>query len=52
MIGIALANNITNVINLVLITIYIGTLKDIKEAWFYPTAECFKGLGDQIKLGI
>jgi Na+-driven multidrug efflux pump len=33
------------------LSIYIGRLEEFKEMWFFPNAECFKGLGNYIKLG-
>jgi Na+-driven multidrug efflux pump len=31
--------------------IYIGRIEKLKEMWFWPNAECFKGIGDYISLG-
>lgn len=48
----AIAFTITNFLNIFILSIYITTIDKLKEALFWPNKDCFKGLGEYLRLGI
>ena len=34
------------------LSIYLGRIPEFKEAWFWPNAECLKGLVNYVRIGI
>ena len=49
--GTALSTMITTLINTISITIYVTYfLPELKEAWFFPTRDSFKGIGGYLKV--
>jgi MATE family multidrug resistance protein len=52
--GSAIATSITYFLDFLLIQLYVGTLKELKESWFFPDKSCFniRGLIEFLKFGI
>lgn len=52
LIGTAYASSVSMLTNLILITIFSSRVDEIKEAWFFPDRNSFKGLVDYLRMGI
>ena len=50
--GLAYASTVTNLSNLILVTIYSSNIESLKEAWTLPDASTFYGIWDYLKIGI
>lgn len=50
--GAAIATSITYFCDFALITLYVGRIGCLKESWFLPNKDCFKGLTDFMKVGL
>lgn len=51
-IGCGLSTSITYISNFTLTTVLISFKKEIKDAWFLPNRNSFKGLWEYLKVGI
>jgi Na+-driven multidrug efflux pump len=49
--GPALASSVSQILNMFILWIYLNSQKDLKEMWFFPNKECFRGLINYMKLG-
>ena len=52
LIGPPLAQSLSHFINIVVLSVYLGRLESFKEMWFWPNADCFKGLTNYLKIGM
>jgi multidrug resistance protein, MATE family len=52
LVGVAFANIIAQVTNIILIIVFTFTQRDIREAWFLPNQEALRGLLEYCKLGL
>lgn len=53
LLGVGIANTMTELIDLVVIYIYVTYyLPELKEAWSFPNKECFRHLGEYMKIAM
>lgn len=49
--GPALAQSVSHILNILVLSLYLNRIESFKEAWYWPTVECFKGIGNYMKIG-
>jgi Na+-driven multidrug efflux pump len=50
--GAAMASNVTSFVSCVLLITYISRCPDFAEAWYLPTMQTIKGMGEYLSLAI
>jgi multidrug resistance protein, MATE family len=50
--GPAIAQSVSQVLNMVVLSLYLQRVESFKETWFWPDAACFRGLWNYCKIGL